>query len=240
MLLRKFIIQGNSRMNVYTISSIGEFTNLITEKFNYGFMYRGDDDVENHQLIPSVGRYLKDYTDNDRNKSDLFNDEQNAFRIFYKEAVHFQKCDNYWQWLALAQHHVLATRLLDWSYSPLTSLFFAASKNSVCDAGVYVLDKQIRFLSVLKESKVDPFSINVHIYPVKLCQELELKVVCLLYILIQRNHLIRMWLPKFVLIKSQKIKFDLNHLGIHQKSLFPDLDGLSAWIRWMKHDCLSN
>ena len=115
-------------------------------------IYRGVTS-SNYELIPKVGRRLKAARPLEAK------DERYILRLFKQRAIahlHRAPVDD-WEWLAIAQHHGLPTRLLDWSRNPLVAAYFAVIEKHAGDSAIYVY-RSNRYLET--EKHPDPFMVD--------------------------------------------------------------------------------
>jgi hypothetical protein len=117
------------------VTSWLDFQTKIEDFLDGTWLFRGVGSVR-HQLIPSVGR-LRHTMNYDLQR------EKDLFEQFQREALPFltSRPTTQWEWLALAQHHGVPTRLLDWSESPLVALFFAVWGGDAEDAAIYMVKR---------------------------------------------------------------------------------------------------
>jgi len=197
-------------------------------------IYRGVSSVE-HKLVTTLGRVnLK--------KGDTFDVvEKRALKIFKQRAVPFISImpANDWEWLALAQHHGLPTRLLDWTRNPLVALYFSVNKyNNNEQSAIYVLHKNDQQVVDIEQNKSPiEFSgqtlryIPSHVTPRIIAQnglftfhpnDIEEPY--------KASEIDKIIIPAE---RRKTLKQELYRYGIHDASMFPGLDGLASHVKWM-------
>lgn len=219
-------------MKEIRIKSFNDFHQYIYDNCDVGIYFRGVNNIEDHKLIPSIGRI---------DPTAVQKEEKNALLIFQAESQRFSEKPliNFWDFIFLAQHHGLPTRLMDWSYNPLVALYFAIEKPVHSDSAVYVCDehKSISFDNLVVQYRgYDDINKNMFIIPKNVTARMSVQSSIFSiqpnpFEEFNRKNLSRIIIPN----NTRKIlRETLNHYGINRKSLFPDLDGLSSWINWLK------
>jgi len=220
-----------------TIGSVSEFLTVAAARYfvepRGRWVFRGHSDAS-FKLTPSVGRAI--HTSRSRSKY-----EESLFDIFSREARGYlpDLPDDKWERLALAQHHGLPTRLLDWTYNPLVALYFAVAAHQGVDGRVYALRAITKASEAVRGPS--PFSITVPVkyYPCIVTARIRaqegLFIACVELERPLDENLRSGWEISCHLIPSERkeaILYELFRLGIHASSLFPDVDGLAARLKW--------
>lgn len=126
-----FKTYNNMGIKITNFNNIEEFLRIEVAPINGVCIYRGVND-ERYDLIPSIGRWKGPIEHRIEFERQIFQD----FRMKSLGYLKYIPKTN-WEWLFLAQHHGLPTRLLDWSTSPLIALFFALNSSSNTNFALY-------------------------------------------------------------------------------------------------------
>jgi hypothetical protein len=115
-------------MRELVVTSLSEIVRYIEAHCSLpgAVLFRGQ--PHDSPLIPSIARV--------RPRRPLLEAEARMLRAFQRRSLPFleMRPESAWDWLAVAQHHGLPTRLLDWSINALSATWFAVERPAREDA----------------------------------------------------------------------------------------------------------
>jgi hypothetical protein len=140
------------------VSSLSEYLEVFNALFVHPsdiFWFRGHDDAQ-WKLCPSALRYSESHT---RHKAILSLAEFRRIQEYRLPKAPGPK--ETFKWLQLAQHYGLPTRLLDWTQSLTTALYFACQNNRVDGMVLAINPRDLNRVS-LKDSGIDVLDPEQH------------------------------------------------------------------------------
>jgi len=236
-----------------TLHSFDTYVKTIKELDNDGtILFRGQ--RVDKPLIPKIGRLRYRDTDSILENERVITSEFKRLSVPYLTRYP----SNDWEWLSLAQHHGLPTRLLDWSINPLAALWFTVQCEPVTDKKGKALDGVVwtffpengDLISAedIEKQKFKPFGVprTLLFQPNVVAQRINAQQGWFSihkysssiknFVPFEQNReykdrLVKLEIPGS---KFESFRYDLDRFGVNRSTLFPDLDGLTAHIQWLK------
>jgi len=214
-----------------SVSDITGFLRLLGGETIKGWVFRGHGDAS-WSLLPKIDRepFAKFRMDKilEREDHEILILEQ--FKKYARSYLPTPPRDD-WEWLALAQHHGLATRLLDWTSNPLAALYFAIEEGTHGDAAaVWCYSHRGRLAS----GNSHPFETRgiELFYPPHISPRITAQGACFTSHPPNRILSDYEWSSyKSIMVRSSdSFRDQLTGVGVTRASLFPDMDGAALTV----------
>ncbi len=217
-------------MQEYRISSFAELHDALGQhRRDAGWIYRGHADP-NWPLIPRVGR--PPFTGK---PDEIF------FRRWKSEAIQIEgdALNDDWNWLALAQHHGFATRMLDWTMKPLAAAWFAVIEPARGDSVIHCFKTNNTISDTSAQTPFERSGVTQFI-PTQVSARVSRQIGVFTVHNPPTLSLDKGMTPldrfERIVISAdyrKELLFELNQYGVNAQSLFPNLVGLSRQFSWV-------
>lgn len=243
---------GNIRTSItHSAASLDEYLKIVNRESDSDALppsvFRGQ--REDLPLLPKLARLYNKR----RLKGEFREVEREMLSQFKRQAAIYTQANlTDWDWLALAQHHGMATRLLDWSENPLLALWFAVRKEPNKDKNGVPIDGVVWIFSPSSQSYIDtsrstsPFALTSTKVLLPGHSNTRLRVQSgrftvhhfiedkNRFVPLDRHNTYKKYLKKIVIPSKefQQLRCDLDRCGINSGTMFPDLSGLAEHVEW--------